>query len=136
MHPDQATTAKTPAEVVPAQTRMWRRQRGLTQKALAEIVEADGGDLTRGTLAKIECGARGVSLEEVVLLAAALQITPLHLFLPVDDDEAVQITPTLSVSAVQARAWVRGHQPLPGMIPRLFHTSVPDSEWEGKRTTR
>lgn len=109
---------------------MRERREGMSAAKLADRVKELGGKLDRVAISKIENGARGVSLDEALILAAALDIAPLHLFLPLDDNANARIAPEIEVSARQARRWVRGQEPLPGMDERIFRTEVPRSEWE------
>src|SRR4051794_7495768 len=62
---------------------------------LADRVKALGGKLDRAAIAKIESGTRNVSLDEALLLAAALDVAPVHLFFPLNDDAEVEIAPGL-----------------------------------------
>lgn len=78
-----ATTSKqsSPANVIGPQLRAHRTQAGLTQKELAALCQRKGLNLTRGTLAKIESGARFVKACELFIIAKVLKV-PLEQFYP------------------------------------------------------
>jgi hypothetical protein len=84
----------------------------------------------RRTFVFEDSGGHGVSLDEALALAAALGIAPVHLFVPREDHAQVEIVPCLVVSALQARAWLRGQEPLPGMDEKTYRIELPDSEWK------
>lgn len=126
-----ADDGNRPSDVLRRQLPELRKRLGdLSAQGLADRITAAGGDMHRAVLSKIETGNRTVTLDDVVLLAAVLDVSPLHLFVPLDDDAEVEVTPTLTVSADQARRWIRGQEPLPGMDERTFRTEVPLGEWE------
>ena len=45
----------------------------------------------------MERGTRGVTLDDAIAIAAALGVSPLHMFVPLDDNGA-QLTPALTVT--------------------------------------
>lgn len=98
---------------------------------LADRVQELGGRLDRAAISKIESRTRNVSLDEALLLALALNVAPVHLFLPRDDEAEVQIASNLpAVPTGDARAWLRGAEPLSTVDDRTFRTEVPASEWK------
>jgi transcriptional regulator with XRE-family HTH domain len=108
-----------------------RQRLDLTAQEFAERVRGLGLKFDRGTVSKIENGLRGVSLDEALIIAAALDVAPVHLFLPRDDNDKVGIG-NIPVTAYQARRWFRGQEPLPGRDDKPFRTEVPESEWHRK----
>lgn len=67
--------------------------------------------LSRATLSKIEnetSTRANASIEDLLALSAALDVPPVHLLAPLRDDEIVQVTKTLQVTAPLARVWIRG----------------------------
>jgi transcriptional regulator with XRE-family HTH domain len=102
---------------------------------LADRVKALGGKLDRAAISKIESGTRNVSLDEALLLAAALDVAPVHLFFPLNDDAEVEIAPGLQpVRTADARAWLRGLAPLPGRNEQTYRSAwIPPSEYERDR---
>lgn len=57
--------------------REWRKERGLTQKQLAKKIDMD-----ETVICRFESGARGVSLEIMLELFKALDVTPGQFFSP------------------------------------------------------
>lgn len=78
----------------------------MTQRELAERV-----GLRREAVTMIENGKRQVTVDELVRIAAAMNVAPVHLFVPLEDVEHVQIAGT-AWPAVLVRAWARGETPL------------------------
>jgi transcriptional regulator with XRE-family HTH domain len=108
------TDEKRASEIFARQLRRYREQRELTASQLAERVTAAGGKLDRQAISKIERGARGVYLEEWLVLAFALNVPPLLLFLPLESqEEEIAITPTPShtLPVMGAWKWIIGNQP-------------------------
>lgn len=107
-----------------------RQRLGLSAQAFAERAREAGLKFDRGTVSKIENGQRGISLDEALAIAAALDVAPVHLFLPREDDAKVQVAPNVTVEAEQARLWFRGGRPLPDGDDQTYRTEVPKSEWQ------
>lgn len=61
-----------------------------------------------GTASKTLDLPRAVSLEEAVAFAAALDVPPPSLFLPIVRDDDVQLSPAIRVDVDTAHAWARG----------------------------
>lgn len=118
----------TPSEVLSTLLPNIRQRLDLTAQAFAERAREVGLKFDRGTVSKIENRLRGVSLDEALAIAAALDVAPVYLFLPRDDRETVAIG-DIAVEALRARAWLRGDQQLPGRSDKVFRTEVPESEW-------
>ena len=69
--------------------------------------------MDRTTIAKIEKMQRQARVEELVAFAAALDVAPVNLFLPITDDQAeVRLAPNLAVNLRKAQRWARGTIPL------------------------
>lgn len=108
-----------------------RARQQLTLQDLGERIIGDlGGKLDRAAISKIENRSRGVSLDEAVLLAIALDVAPVHLIIPREDDQKVTLAPNVTVTAAQAREWLRGQRALPGGDDQTYRTEVPKSEWQ------
>lgn len=90
----------------------WRsRGRGLTLDQLSDRTAELGERLDRGTLWKIENEKRGISLNDAVLLAAALNVPFPLLVLPLNGRlQQVPITPNVTVPADPARRWLLGER--------------------------
>lgn len=102
----------------------------MTQQQLVDRLGELGLKMDRSTLNKLERGhhAATAPLDKVFTIAAALEIPPLHLILPLEDDQPVAVTPSIVVDARLARAWVRGLTTLPGRSMTL--AELPPSELE------
>jgi transcriptional regulator with XRE-family HTH domain len=113
-----------------------RKRRGWTQEVLAaRCAEVGAPHITAAVLYGIEHGRatpgggkryKQASAADVLALALALDISPVHLLVPFEGD--LELTPTRTVAADQARMWVRGQAPLPGMRHGPYWGFVPESE--------
>lgn len=101
----------TPSTVLCRQLAAVRGRKGWTQQQLAGRLKALRFPLDRTAISKIEKQLRGVSLDEALALAAALEVAPTALFLP-RDGSMVEVTPRLRVDGQRAAEWIRGHMPL------------------------
>lgn len=120
-----------PSEVFRARLREARRLKGWTQRDLAAALAEVGMKLDASNVTRLERGTRGVTLDDVLAIAAALGVSPLHLFVPLDNDERLDVTPGLTASAVDARAWIRGQRPLRDSDDDgLFYSQTPERDWD------
>lgn len=129
---------RTPEKILGEQLSNIRARQGWTAEQFADrVVELGGPRLDRATISRIEGGHRGVSLDEALILAAALGVAPVNLFVPMADTTypaPVQLTRAIQVGAQEFRNWVRGNSQLRGLDDKLFRTEVADSEWEEQNT--
>lgn len=80
------------------------------QGQLAERVTALGVPMRLNTVSRMENGTRVADVPELLALSIALGVAPNRLLLTADaDNEAIALTPTLSVAACDAWKWARGH---------------------------
>lgn len=78
------TDAQLTPKAVLAQSLRWNRERmHLTAQELSDRVAALGGKIARQAIGSIELGRRDVSVDELMFLARALNMTPLGLLFPV-----------------------------------------------------
>lgn len=106
-----------------------RRRRGVTAEGLAELVSATGLRCDRWTVTKLETGRRqNVTIVELLAFARVLDVAPINLLIPPTDEGTFYVTPVESVPPSEARAWLRGDEPLPGTDLRIFLTEVPLNE--------
>ena len=76
-------------------------------------------EIPRATIADLENGRRAhVSVAELLVLAAALEVPPLALMLPVGTAETAEILPGLERGTWEAAKWVTGEEMFPGDIKR------------------
>ena len=97
---------------------------------LADRLRILGAPIDRASLARLETRKRGLSVDEAMRLAAALNVAPVHLLVDPDGDEPVQATPTELLTPKEARDWIRGAQPLVSQDPRGYSANVPRAEFE------
>jgi transcriptional regulator with XRE-family HTH domain len=127
----------TVGEVLVEQLRAIRRRRAWSQADLADELANLGADtLNRTAISKVENGTRRVTVEELLLLAAALNVTPVHLLVPYQPDTPVALTPALTLPAGQLRRWIYGAGPLPGASDQQYFTEVPPDHWSAYRDPR
>lgn len=128
------------SDIVAERVQQVRKRRGWTVKQLAErCAEIGAEELTAQALYNIGNGRRDeaghrrrfVTVDEVVALALALDVAPVHLVIPPDaaDEDEYRITPTSVVSVRDVRAWFRGYYPVLGRSVRDFHGEAPESEY-------
>jgi transcriptional regulator with XRE-family HTH domain len=117
-----------PDDVLSKQLAATRKGRW-TQEQLTKRLNDLGAQWDRTVVAKIESRARRrVDINELFLLAAGLGISPIHLIVPFDDEEKVEITPKIALFADEARAWIRGQQPLREEDQQSYWTITPERE--------
>jgi len=121
----------TPGQVLAHRVREARKRRDWTQQQLADRLRELGFPTHRLTIAKIEKGgtrAENAPLREVLALAAALDVAPVHLLVPLEDEAMVAVTPELFSQARHVRAWIRGRNILRGGDLAQYLAEMPDSE--------
>jgi transcriptional regulator with XRE-family HTH domain len=85
-----------------------RKRKGWTQPQLADELGRLAAPIDQTTIAKIEGGKRGVSVDELFWFAFALGVPPLSLCLPREADRTVRLAPDAVFWARDAWAWSRG----------------------------
>lgn len=119
----------SPADSIRQRIRALRKGRGWSARALAEqCARAGAFQIDRGMIANIEGGRRkGITVDELFVLALVLDVAPVHLLVPVDDAPC-RLAPTTTISSSGARAWVRGFAAAPGQDKQQFLAAMPDDE--------
>jgi len=99
---------------VGAQVAAQRKRLGWTGAELVSRCEALGySKLSASAVSKIETGGRdGLTLAELLVLAAALGVPPVSLVFPLAGAGDVNTTPATRVSAWEAASWLAGEEPL------------------------
>lgn len=121
--------AAGPVETITRRVREARNRKGMTAQELADRLKASGVPWDRGTVTKLETGRRqSVTVVELLALARVLDVAPIHLLVPLDDEAALRVTPAEHVPADRARQWIRGNKPLAGTDLRIFWTEAPLGE--------
>ena len=113
---------ESPSGLVAERIKDERRRAGLSTKTLAERCASLGApQMTAAVLMNIESGRkdqngkrrRDITVDELLVLAYALGVSPLGLLLPDDENRLYQITPTIAEMAAKVGRWLIGLQPLP-----------------------
>ncbi|GAA4098815.1 helix-turn-helix transcriptional regulator [Actinomadura miaoliensis] len=101
---------QTPTEVISRRVRELRDRRGMSAQALADRCAKLGMPaLKRQAITNLENGRRGmVTIEELLVLAQALDVPPVLLFIPLDGRTRLQVTPNIDMASWQALFWVSG----------------------------
>lgn len=127
-----------PSEVVAARVKEARKRRGWNATQLAQrCAEIGAPELTAQAIANIENGRRDatgrrrrhVTVDEVLALAIALDVAPVHLMVPLEEG-AYWVTPRGMTKIGLVRHWIRGTEPFPSGDRRVFFSEVPEQEWE------
>lgn len=101
----------------------------LSAAMLARRCQELGGTITRDRIAAIEIGRREVSVADLLVLAAALGVSPAWLVAPAGsyDHEITEVLPGVEVSTARAYGWISGR--------RSLNPWAPSDDWE-RTTTR
>jgi transcriptional regulator with XRE-family HTH domain len=95
-----------------AEVRRYRQERSMSAQQLADRCAALGAPIDRTVIANLENGRRPfVSVAEVLVLAAALEVSPLVLAIPLGRRELIEILPGVEISPWDAADWWQGHGP-------------------------
>ena len=144
------------SDVVAARVREVRSKHGMKVADLAaRCAELGMPELTVQALYKLEqrrpgkVRPRPVTVDELLVLACALSVAPVHLLVPPDpsplwggdgdsrspddpnvpnDEKPCPVTPGTEVPEWMARQFIRGYNPLPGMDAWDFYGQTPPHE--------
>ncbi|MFV8275840.1 helix-turn-helix domain-containing protein [Mycobacteroides abscessus] len=121
---------KHTSQVVGANLRRVRTAEGSTTRVLAAAVAEQGVPMSSSGITDIEAGRRGVSVDQLTCLAAALGVSPLALLTPIPEDENpdtdVLLSGTSWEKAGDMHLWLKGEQ-------SLSHELLDDFEREAFR---
>ena len=100
---------------VAERARALRMDRGLTtHQKMAEALTAQGWPTNRSTVVRFESGKRGITVDDLVALAVALNVSPGWLLLPPETgNEEIPLVGSVTTPAWAAWQWVDGLDPLP-----------------------
>lgn len=114
---------KRPNEIVGERVKTIRECRNISQRELASRVQALGVRIHHPGVGKIEQGQRRLDVSELFAFAYALDVSPLHLMVPADDDAlGVAVTPDVTIQQTgNLRRWLRGHVSLIGQNAFRFY---------------
>lgn len=110
-----------------ASIRSVREAQGLSLRALAERTTAFGLTLDHNALSRIERADRGLDVRELLVIAAALDVSPDVLVMP-DGHDVLDITGALAEPVDRLRRWWSGRGPLLGSLRRSPRPSWPFPE--------
>jgi transcriptional regulator with XRE-family HTH domain len=91
-----------------------RERRGLSTYELEALLKQAGRPISASAISKMERRERQVNVDDLTALAAALDVSPVALLLPLEDDvrKQVDVTGAGVLSAADAWDWMTGHGPL------------------------
>jgi transcriptional regulator with XRE-family HTH domain len=119
-----------PSEVFARRVREVRERQRWSQDDLARRLGELGLPMDRAQVARIERMDRKVSINEVFIIALALNVAPVHLLVPVTSFEPeVLLAPKLAVTPRLARQWLRGQTALGEEDARSYFAEISDDEW-------
>src|SRR5437660_426462 len=110
-----------PSEIVADNVRRWRKNRGMDQQALADRMAelmGEGKKVDRTTVVRIEAGNRRVDVDDLALLAVALNVPLPVLLLPTETNETVTLAAAPGLDSLNGWLvweWMRGDEPLPAL---------------------
>lgn len=105
--------ASTVGEVLARRIRGYRVAQGLTQQQVADRTKELGTPISRDNLAKIETApgrADSLSVADMLVLAAALDVPPVLLMVPLGEDEEVMVTHGVAMHPYLAYEWIGGQE--------------------------
>jgi len=120
--------SKRPSEVAARRIKELRKAHGWTQQELADRLGELGSPIDRVAIAKLETSQRRLLTDEAFLFAFALDVAPINLFLPLEDED-IQVASRTAASSVALRGWVSGEAPLGGQDARRYFSEVPEAEF-------
>lgn len=86
----------------------YRNARSLTYQALSQAIAGLGWNIPELGLRRIESRARRVTVDDLLAIAAALDVSPLELLLPDRDGEGTSTGVPADVNAAEIWAWAHG----------------------------
>jgi transcriptional regulator with XRE-family HTH domain len=120
-----------PIGTIAKRVREVRGRRGWTAAQLGEELHKHGVPWDRFTVSSLESGKRKtVTVQELIGLALALDVAPIHLLVPLDDRPYLLAGSRIE-NANDVRDWFRGRRPLGGVDERTYLSEVSVRElWE------
>jgi transcriptional regulator with XRE-family HTH domain len=84
---------------------------------------------TQSTIARIESGGRAITVSELLRIAWALDVAPVHLLAASFRPQDIPIQGGLRLAPKDAREWVRGETPIPDGDHHAFYDNIAEEEW-------
>jgi transcriptional regulator with XRE-family HTH domain len=113
--PKTRRTVQTLDSVIAQQIKALRHKRGTSQQELAKRIRE-----TQSTVARIESGRRAITVEELLRIAAALDVAPVELLAGSFEPADVPVLGQLRLSPREARRWIRGDSPIPNSDEQAY----------------
>ncbi|MFC7483383.1 helix-turn-helix domain-containing protein [Luedemannella flava] len=89
--------------------RYWRDQRGMTAKDVEAATWRLGHRVPKSVIVNLENRRReSISVAELLIVAAALEVPPILLLAPLGRSESVEVLPDIGATPWQVRGWVHG----------------------------
>jgi transcriptional regulator with XRE-family HTH domain len=99
--------------VVAGEIKRHRERFNWSAQRLADETAKLGHPIQRSVLANLESGRREtVTVPELLILAEALEVSPLELLLPLGQADTIEILPGIEVSVLSALMWIESGNPL------------------------
>lgn len=99
---------------IAAEVRRHRAAQGMSAEQLSARCAELGADIPRNTIADLENGRRAsLSVAELLMLAAALEVPPVLLLFPVGREETTEILPDYPAPTFRALQWFAGESAFP-----------------------
>jgi transcriptional regulator with XRE-family HTH domain len=118
----------TPGAIFGRRVKEERERQRLSQEEVVRRLAGLDRPMDRSNLGRIERGETTGQLDNVIALALALGCSPIHLMLPRDDEEEVEMAPKRSLSAADARAWLRGSKILDDGDPIAYIAAMSEED--------
>lgn len=113
------------ARVAGQQLARFRKLRGWDVKDVVSETERLGHRLPRMTISALESGSReNLSIAELLVLSAALDVSPVELVLPVGAATEYEVMPGVHKPIDEALAWFAGDQGAPAVTASRAHASL------------
>lgn len=129
-HPDEFAWSERLALAVAQEVRRHRQARGLSAKQLSDRCAQLGMPIQRSVLANLESGRRAtISVAEVMVLAAALEVAPMQLLFPVGYEERFEFLPNQHAVPFAAAQWFEGKLSLEGTPTKTEDSPLAAFSW-------
>lgn len=114
VHMPQANWSDEVARTIGRQVRRYRDRAGMSAQRLADELAELGAPMERSVLAGLENGRRRtVSVAELIAFGKVLDVAPLALVYPVEDEDPIEVLPGQFADVVAASKWFAGDTPFP-----------------------
>lgn len=116
------------ASTVSANVKRLRDRRNLTLRGLARKLSDVGRPLNHSSVDQIEKGTRRVDVDDLMALAAALEVSPITLLMPAETEPSTIVDATGvgdNVSAELLWDWLNASKPLRGVVMAFWADALP-----------